>query len=384
MTTVIVGAGAAGLACAKHLRELDPARAIHLIDKDPDAPYDRPPLSKGLTGQGPAGSGLRDLTDAAIHVHIGTATRLESDVRTIHTDTGPIEYDELVLAPGSRPLRAPWASDAVLALHSLADNRRLRAAVANSDRAIVVGGGFIGAELAASLNAAQVSTTLLFRDGTLFRSRLGTEVSGAISDWHTSAGVALVGDATVDAVTGRPDTATRVTLTDGRHFDADLVVAGVGSKPDTGWLAGSGMLGEDGHIMTDASLRTALPAVWAAGDSASWADADGGLVRSAHWTTARSQGRHIASDIAAEATTRYREEPYFWSLQHGNLLQGVGRIQPHASRRDVTRTPASRDGLLARYVVDGHLVGAVGLNDPQGFLSLRAELADELRPAASR
>ncbi|MBT2483561.1 MULTISPECIES: NAD(P)/FAD-dependent oxidoreductase [unclassified Microbacterium] len=370
--TVIVGAGAAGLTCAKQLRQLDETRAITVLDKDRDVPYERPPLSKALSGTGAVSGGTEELKGAGIDVVFGTALGANVRDRLLHTSGGDLSYDELVLAPGSRPHRPAWVSDEVHALHSLQDSRRLRQAVAAASSAVVVGGGFVGAELAASLVSAGVQTTFVFREDALFRNRLGEAASDLLNRLHTDAGVTLIPNGTVaDVHAGQP---AHIHLTDGTTLRADLVVAGIGSHPDTAWLSDSGLLADDATIRTDACLHTSASGVMAAGDSVSWIGFDGSVMRSAHWTTARSHGRHIAVDLAAGTRTPFLEPPYFWSMQHGSLLQGIGHVDPQISDIEVTAGSGPKPGLLARYLVDGELVGAVAINHPQGFMAARADV----------
>jgi 3-phenylpropionate/trans-cinnamate dioxygenase ferredoxin reductase component len=370
--TVIVGAGAAGLTCAKQLRELDDARSITVIDKDPDVPYERPPLSKALAGSGAASTGTAELETVGIEVRHGNAVGLDTAAQVLHTTSGAIAYDALVLAPGSRPHLPDWMSEGVHALHSLEDSRNLRHAVTSASSAIVIGGGFIGAELAASLVSAGVPTTLVFREDALFRGRLGDAASDLITQLHTDAGVRLLpGRAVAEMHPGHP---ARVILTDGTELVADLVVAGIGSHPDTAWLQTTNLLAEDTTIRTDACLTTAARNVKAAGDSVTWIGADGHPIRSPHWTTARSHGRHIATDLAHHTETPFREAPYFWSMQHGSLLQGIGFVDPQRADIDITPAKGPKPGLLASYRIAGELVGAVAINHPQGFMAARADV----------
>ncbi|MHA7279787.1 NAD(P)/FAD-dependent oxidoreductase [Arthrobacter sp. MDT2-2] len=371
-TTVVVGAGAAGITCAKHLRELDDARTIIVIDKDPDVPYERPPLSKALTGTGAGRTGTDELTRIGIDLVFGTAEGIDLAGQVLHTSGGDVEFDDLVLAPGSTPNRPDWMTDQVHELHSLADSHRLRHAVHSAESAVVVGGGFVGAELAASLVSARVPTTFVFQEDALFHRRLGQAASKLLTQLHVDAGVRLLpGRRVLDVTSGRP---IKVRLTDGTSLEADLVVAGVGARPDTAWLTGTGLLGLDGTIQTDASLNTSAASVTAAGDCVSWRTPDGHVVRSAHWTTARSHGRHLAADLARDTRTPFLEAPYFWSMQHGNLLQGIGHVDPQRADIEVRHGDGPRPSLIALYRVDGRLVGAVAINFPQAFMAARAEV----------
>ncbi|SEI15083.1 MULTISPECIES: FAD/NAD(P)-binding oxidoreductase [unclassified Leifsonia] len=378
-TTVIVGAGAAGLTCARTLRELDDERSIVVIDKDPDVPYERPPLSKALVGPDPAGTGVHELISAGIRVVFAQALSLDARAGVLHTTAGVVAYDDLVLAPGSRPQRADWTSPEIRSLHSWEDSRRLRRAVSTAQAAVVVGGGFVGAELAASLVSANVPTTLVFRERALFARRLGQAASDVLTQLHTEAGVELLAGRSVKAV--HPGDPTRVVLTDGAHVEADLVIAGLGSRPDTDWLRHTGLLADDGTIQTDRCLTTTATRIKAAGDSARWAGADGRSLRSAHWSTARAHGRHIAQDLASGSETPFTEPPYFWSMQHGSLIQGIGLVDPQLEQIDVIPAAGPKPGLLVRFTIDGNTVGALAINNPHGFVAARADV--ERYPASA-
>jgi 3-phenylpropionate/trans-cinnamate dioxygenase ferredoxin reductase subunit len=216
----------------------------------------------------------------------------------------------------------------------------------------------------------------------LFRNRLGQAASEVLTRLHTDAGVRLLpGRAVADVRPGQP---ARVHLTDGTDLEADLVVAGIGSHPDTAWLQATDLLADDATIRADACLTTSVPGVKAAGDSVSWIGSDGYLLRSAHWTTARSHGHHVAIDLARSTETPFLEAPYFWSMQHGSLLQGIGHIDPQRAEIDVTSAPGPKPGLLARYSVDGELVGAVAINHPQGFMAARTDVEQRVASASLR
>ncbi|WP_200329021.1 NAD(P)/FAD-dependent oxidoreductase [Leucobacter sp. L43] len=372
-TTVIVGAGAAGLACAKRLRELDHHRKIVIIDKDSDSPYERPPLSKALVGPSLSTSGRADLEAADICLVTAEAKALDTEKRLVETSKFNIHFDELVLAPGSTPRTASWSNPDVFNVHSLKDNSRLRTALTTASSALVIGGGFIGAEVAASLKKAGLDAKLLFRDEQLFLKRLGPEAASVIEQVHREAGVDLVPNAQVQSVTAT-DSQQLVALENGQNYKADLVVSGIGSAPDTAWLHMKVGINASGMVTADSALRTNRSGIWAAGDSVSWITPDGISAQSGHWTTAKDQGIHIAEDIVRGSHSPFIDAPYFWSMQHNNLLQGVGSFDAGACEREVVIAEGPRTNIFVTYKRQGALHGAFGLNSPQGVLAVRNEL----------
>ncbi|MFD0274464.1 NAD(P)/FAD-dependent oxidoreductase [Kitasatospora sp. NPDC127111] len=317
---VVVGAGLAGAQCASGLRRGGWRGRIVLVGEEPHAPYDRPPLSKEVL------LGKTDTTTLDIDFpHLGVelltgrrATGLTPGV--LHTDGGDLPYGALVIATGAAPRVLPGAERAHL-LHTLDDALALRPLLRPGLRLVLVGAGWIGAEVATAARAAGCEVTVVEAGPAPVPGALPTEVGRAMAAWYAEAGVELRCDAAVAAV--EPGA---VLLADGSHLPADEVVVGIGARPATDWLAGSGVeLDAAGAVLVDERLRTSLPGVWAAGDCASYPSARTGTrLTVQHWDHALQSGGAAAAAVLG-ADVPYDPVPYFWSEQFGRMVQYAGR-----------------------------------------------------------
>ncbi|WP_245640995.1 NAD(P)/FAD-dependent oxidoreductase [Streptomyces megasporus] len=325
----------AGVQTAVRLRERGWSGAITLVGAEPHRPYDRPPLSKAvLTGKADAVSETAfevDFDALDVELLLGrSATGLRADDREVDTDAGPLPYDHLVLATGAEPIPLPGTegTPGVHLLRTLDDAERLRPVLAARRHVVAVGAGWIGAEFATAAREAGCRVTVVEAADRPLAGVLPPEVADHMRRWYAEAGVELV--------TGRAVTGVRVgdahpcvvELADGSSLPAWAVVVGIGARPATGWLAGSGpALGEDGSVLVDDRLRTSLPDVYAVGDCASFPSARYGrrlLVH--HWDNALQAPRTVASLlVGGEAETpAYDPVPYFWSEQFGRFVQYAG------------------------------------------------------------
>lgn len=379
----VIGAGAAGLACAERLRALSTSVAITVIDADADQPYNRPPLSKDvLSGRVDATEArLRSdeqLAELRIDLRAGSPVeRVDTTTRTVVTKDGPVRYDDLVLAPGCTPV-TPWQESApwIRTLHSLADVRVLRDDLALPSTVVIVGGGLIGLEAAAVLRGLGHRVVVVEAGEGPLQRIVGPQVAAWLEGRHRKEGVEFELGHRVVAISKSAD-ADVVTLDDGRRVDGDVVVCAVGVRPATQWLVGSGVeLGSRGEILADERLRTTVPGVWAAGDAVSWPSASAARrLRVEHWTCAREQGRHVAEQLLAAdsaQTAAFDTVPYFWSSQYGALLQGAGSF--HGDEVIVDGPSTSLDSLIARYLTDGRLTGILAVGSPRTFHELRSRL----------
>ncbi|GAA2443920.1 FAD-dependent oxidoreductase [Streptomyces macrosporus] len=328
---LVVGAGPAGVQTAVQLREQDWPGTITVVGAEPHRPYDRPPLSKAvLTGKAADSAFDVDFDALGVELLLGrNATGLRTGDHEVDTDAGPLPYDHLVLATGAEPIPLPGAeSGLVHLLRTLDDAERLRPVLDARQHVVVVGAGWIGAEFATAAREADCPVTVVEAADRPLAGALPPEVAEHMRRWYEEAGV--------DLLTGRAVTGVRVgaahprvvELADGSSLPARAVVAGVGARPATGWLAGSGVaLGEDGAVLADERLRTSAPDVYAVGDCASFPSARYGrrlLVH--HWDNALQGPRTVASLlVVGEAETPpYDPVPYFWSEQFGRFVQYVG------------------------------------------------------------
>ncbi|MER6632399.1 FAD-dependent oxidoreductase [Streptomyces sp. NPDC000987] len=325
---VIVGAGAAGVHTAVALRERGYTGSVTLVGGEPHRPYDRPPLSKAvLRGQGRPGDAVFDIDfeDLGIGLAPGrTARAVVPGERRLVTSRGDLAYETLVIATGADPVRLPGAPAHVL--RTLDDAERLRAVLDARGELVIIGAGWIGAELTTAAREAGCRVTVVEAAGAPLGGALPAEVAAPMAAWYAEAGAELrTGTRVAEVETDG------VRLADGTRLRADAVVVGVGARPATDWLAGSGIaLGARGEVAADAHLRASVPDVYAVGDCASFPSARYGqrlLVH--HWDNAMLGARAVAAHIAqGPGTPVYDPVPYFWSEQFGRVVQYAGHAAP--------------------------------------------------------
>ncbi|MEV6264164.1 FAD-dependent oxidoreductase [Streptomyces sp. NPDC051784] len=322
---VIVGAGMAGVQTAVALREQGFAGPVTLIGAEPHQPYDRPPLSKAVL-LGKAEDSAFDIDFEALDVTLRLGldvTGLRADAHELDTLQGPVRYDALVLATGAEPVALP-GSEGVPGVHLLRtvdDAARLRPVLERQHDIVVVGAGWIGAEFTTAARAAGCAVTVVESADRPLAGTMPAEVAAPMAGWYAESGAVLLTGARVARVEE-----DAVHLADGRTVPAGAVVVGIGARPATGWLAGSGIaLGADGSVTADASLRTSLPDVHAVGDCASFPSARYGerlLVH--HWDNALQGPGAVAAALADGVARTYDPVPYFWSEQFGRFVQYAG------------------------------------------------------------
>ncbi|MFF0107329.1 NAD(P)/FAD-dependent oxidoreductase [Streptomyces hirsutus] len=374
---VVVGASAAGLAAAETLRRAGHDGPLTLVGDEPHAPYDRPPLSKQiLSGTWPAGRlPLRrdeDLDALDLDLRWGTAaTGLDLADRAVRlADGSRVPYDGLIVATGVRPRRLPGEGAHVL--RTLDDALALRDVLTPGTRLVVVGAGFLGAEAAAVARGLGVHVTLLEPSPVPLAHAVGTEVGGMLSRVHLEHGVELRTSVTVTEVVE-----DGVRLADGEVVEADEILVAVGSLPNTGWLADSGLALGDGVVCDE--YCEAAPGVYAAGDVARWYNPlFGTSMRIEHRTNAAEQGMAAARNLLAppEARTPFAPVPYFWSDQYGLRIQAYGCLRGHDEVAVVDGDMAERR-FVAAYRRGGRLTGALAVGMPPGVVrAWRKAVAD--------
>ncbi|MFI9261039.1 NAD(P)/FAD-dependent oxidoreductase [Streptomyces sioyaensis] len=325
---VIVGAGIAGVQTAVALREQGWRSAITLLGDEPHQPYDRPPLSKAvLLGKAEGSTFDVDFAALGIDLHLNRpVTGLVPEARQVETAAGPVSYDYAVLATGAAPIMLPGSEGlpGVHLLRTLDDAARLRPVLAAQHEIVVVGAGWIGAEFATAAREAGCAVTVVEAADRPLAGALPPEVATHMTGWYADAGAELRTGARVASVTPGA-----VTLEDGTTLPADAVVVGIGARPATGWLAGSGVevSPQDGSVLADGRLRTSVPGVYAVGDCASFPSARyGSRLLIHHWDNALQGPRTVAENIARGGTEGlvYDPVPYFWSEQFGRFVQYAG------------------------------------------------------------
>ncbi|MBV2363693.1 NAD(P)/FAD-dependent oxidoreductase [Streptomonospora nanhaiensis] len=378
----VVGASLAGLAAARALREQGYTGALTVVGAERHAPYDRPPLSKDfLLGKAEAADlalTAEDDSDLDVRWRLGArAVALEPRRRAVVLADGTeVASDAVVVATGAAALPLPGAPRlaGVHTLRTLDDAEALRAELASgSPRVAVVGGSFIGAEIASACAALGLETTVVEAAAAPLEHVLGPEVAAAVAGLHAANGVRLLCGTPVAALAGA-DRVTGLVLADGRTVLADVVVVGIGARPATDWLTGSG-LELDRGVVCDPGLRTALPGVVAVGDAARVRRADGTTTRAEHWSAANDQPPVAVRNLLAGRTVAaYARVPYFWSDQYGRRLQFAGETRPGDTLRVVDGALAE-SAFAAVYERGGRAVAAVALDRPRAFTRLRKGLA---------
>jgi len=367
---VVVGASAAGLATAESLRRLGYEGEITLVGNEPHLPYDRPPLSKQiLTGElDPDGLLLRgraDLDALGLDLRLGeTATGVDLPGRTVTLASGTtVGYDALVVATGARARRLPGTEGVrgVHVLRTLEDALTLRERLRPGRRLVVVGAGFIGAEVAAAARGLGLLVTMLEPAQVPLAHAVGAAVGRTLTRAHRDHGVDLRTGVTVDGVLSRGGEVTGVRLSDGSEVAGQDVVVGIGSRPNTEWLAGSGLPLDDGLVCDEHCM--AAPRVYAAGDVARWHNPlFGATMRIEHRTNAAEQGLAVARNLLG-ARRPFAPVPYFWSDQYDLKIQAYGHLRGHDKVEIVDGDLDSRR-FLAAYRNGDHLAGVVAVNTP--------------------
>jgi NADPH-dependent 2,4-dienoyl-CoA reductase/sulfur reductase-like enzyme len=377
-----VGGGLAAARTAEQLRKCGYADPVTIVSDEQHLPYDRPPLSKDVLHD--SGRSIGDVTlkpaefyaDNDIAVRLGAAAQsVDTAAKTLNlTDGFVLDYDELVIATGLEPKRIPSFPDlaGIRVLRSFDEAMALREHAASARRAVVIGAGFIGCEVSASLRKLGVQVVLVEPQPAPLASVLGQQIGELVARLHRAEGVDVRTGVGVAEVLGEDSgNVTGVVLTDGSELDADLVVVGIGSRPATDWLVGSGVALDNG-VICDEVGRTSEPHVWALGDVASWRSVAGHQVRVEHWSNVAEQARVMVPAMLGQEVSALVVVPYFWSDQYDVKIQCLG--EPEAN--DAVHV-VEDDGrkFLAYYERDGVLAGVVGGGMPGKVMKARAKIA---------
>ncbi|MET7339479.1 FAD-dependent oxidoreductase [Nonomuraea sp. NPDC005650] len=372
---VIVGASAGGLATAETLRRTGYRGLITLVGDEPELPYDRPPLSKQLlAGQWEADRlALRTaaaIDDLGLELRLGVpATALDTAHRVVTlADGSRIPYDALVVATGIRPRRLPGCPDGVQVLRTLPDALALREKLRPGRRLVIVGAGFVGAEVAATARGLGVEVTMLESAPVPLALAVGEETGRFLARLHHDHGVEIRTGAAVSEITG-----TGVRLADGAVVPADDVLLAIGSVPNTEWLSDSGLTVHDGLVCDE--YCAAAPGVYGVGDVARWHNPLFGTdLRIEHRTNAAEQGMAVARAILGEPRP-FAPVPYFWSDQYDVKIQAYGHLRDHDEALVLDRDLAARQ-LLVAYRTGDRLTGVLAVGkSPKLLRAWRALIA---------
>ncbi|MDI3385084.1 FAD-dependent oxidoreductase [Streptomyces sp. B-S-A8] len=388
-TVAVIGGSLAGLSAARSLRGQGYEGRLVVVGEELHRPYDRPPLSKeflkGTLSEADLALESDDDRLDAEWLLGARAAGLDLRDRSIRLDDGrTLGVDGVVVATGAAARSLPGAPGlaGVHVVRTLDDARALRQDLARGGRLVVVGGGFVGAEVASTARELGLDVTLVVSGPAPLSGALGPAMAAAVAPVHADHGVRVLTGTGVHGVTGTPAAVgvpgrvQAVRLQDGRSIPADIVVVGIGATPHTDWLLGSGVELDDG-VRCWSDGTTNIPEVVAVGDCAAWYEPSLGRHRRVeHWTGANERPATAVAALLSGGTAPFKapRPPYFWSEQYGVRIQFAG----HAARADsVTVEDGSPDdrSFLAVYRRAGEPVAVLGVNRAKLFTRLRKQLA---------
>jgi phthalate 3,4-dioxygenase ferredoxin reductase subunit len=397
--TVIVGASVAGVRTAQALRSAGYEGQVTLVGDERDLPYDRPPLSKALLAGAAEPAALTLLTEQDargldVRLVLGRAARrLDLDGGFVELADGErLRYDDVVIATGARARPSPWGKPpGVHYLRTLGDALALRDDLRRGGPLVVIGAGFIGAEVAATARQLGLAEVTMVDPEPVPMSRvLDAATAAQLAGVHREHGVAARFGTKVEGIAPAAG-GLAVRLSDGSELPAATVVVGIGARPNDEWLASSGLLAGGGVRCDERCRAYGAPRVHAAGDVARWHHAGhGGPVRVEHWTNAVEQAGYVAADIARPGEQGpYQPTEYVWSDQYDTRIQVAGRTG--GGLRQVTVERAGSPGSFAVLYGGpaGALAGAVTVSWPRAAIAARRAVTagtplDEVHAAVTR
>lgn len=370
-TFVIVGAGLAGTKAAEGLRTEGFDGRIVLVGAEFERPYNRPPLSKDYLQGASEKKHIYVHSDSWYAAHdvellLGCQiVDLDRVARRLTTKSGErMGYDKLLIATGSSPRRLPVRGNAlggVLYLRDVEDCEAIEAAFAGSERAVIVGAGWIGLETAAAARAAGLDTTVLETARLPLVGVLGPEVAEIYATLHVEHGVTLRTGVEVAEIMGEDHQVSAVRLADGSEIDADVVVVGIGITPNVE-LAETARITVDSGIVIDERLHTNDPDVFAAGDVANaYYPLLGRHLRLEHWSAALNQGPVAAANMVGR-TTAYDQLPYFFSDQYDMAMEYRGHVEGGRYDEVVFRGEVAKREFVAFWLLGGRVLAAMNVN----------------------
>lgn len=348
---LIVGGGLTADAACKGIRDIDADGEVTVVAEEPHPPYARPPLSKALWKGDEESTIWRGTADHGVGLRLGRAiVALDLAARRATDDQGETyAYERLLLATGGRPRRLPFGGDEVIYYRTLEDYRRLRALADTDARFLVIGGGFIGSEIAAALAMNARSVTMVFPEPGIGARIFPAELSASVTDYYRAQGVEVLAGASVTAIERHGDK-MQVATGDGRTLEADAVVAGLGIEPREELAADAGLPVANGIVVDDRGRVDGHDDVFAAGDVARFpAAALGGARRVEHEDHAKSHGRRVGANMAGDDEP-YDHLPSFYSDLFDLGYEAVGELDSRLATIADWSEPG-REGTV--YYLDG-------------------------------
>lgn len=354
---LIIGGGMTADSAVQGIREVDSNGSIGLISAEFDPPYDRPPLTKGVWKDKPFDSIWRSAAKQNAQLHLGrTVKSLDPQRKQVSDDQGvTYSFEKLLLATGGTPRRLPFGSDKIIYYRTAADYRRLHGITERDKRFVVIGGGFIGWEIAAALAMNGKQVTIIFPGQGIGDRIYPRELSQFLNGYYREKGVAVVAG---DSVTGFEErgSSALVRTKSGHEFTADGVIAGLGIEPNTGLATAAGLKVDNG-IIVDAFLQTSAPDIFAAGDVAAFHNpALDRRLRVEHEDNANTMGSTAGRNMAGKRE-RYDHLPFFYSDLFDLGYEAVGETDSRLETVADWKT-VNREGVIY-YLLDGRVRGVL-------------------------
>lgn len=386
---LIIGGGMTAAAAVKGIRSVDESGPIGLISAEVHPPYDRPPLTKSLWKDAPTASiwsGLEDVAGLDLHLGRRVERLLPDEKRAVDASGIIYGYDKLLLATGGDPIRLPFTGDdpRIIYYRSVDDYWRLRARIQDAGRIAVVGGGFIGSEIAAALAMNDQPVVMAFLEETIGAGRFPPDLGRFLNDYYRERGVDVRGGMKIVDVQPGDDRVRLVfePVDEGakEEVEADAVVIGIGIKPGTGLAEAAGLRVDNG-IVVDATLQTSAPDIYAAGDVARFPHpALDGYLRVEHENNAKRMGKLAGQNMAGQ-NERYDYLPFFYSDMFDLGYEAVGELNNTLNLHAVWEDP-NRKGIVYYYDDDGTIRGVLLWNtwgkvkDARALIGQKVDLQD--------
>jgi 3-phenylpropionate/trans-cinnamate dioxygenase ferredoxin reductase subunit len=354
---LIIGGGMTADAAARGIRELDPDGKIGLIGKDPNPPYNRPPLSKGLWKGKSLESIFRQTQQFSVDLHLGRIAQfIDPDKKIVRDDLGSeYSYETLLLATGGTPRKLPFDAEGIIYFRTLADYQHLRDLSTRSEHFGVIGAGFIGSEIAAALSMNGNKVTLLFPEAGIGRRIYPADLSDHLNDFYRKKGVEVISGVKVNGIQQK-NGSYQLSTDKGQRINVDGVIAGIGIQPNLDLAHSAGLKVANG-IVVDETLRTSNPDIFAAGDVAEFHNPVlGKRLRIEHEDNANTMGQHAGRNMAG-ANEPYHHLSYFYSDLFELGYEAVGELDPHLETVSDWKDPFKKGVIY--YLAGGRVRGVL-------------------------
>lgn len=353
---IIIGGGMTGDAAVKGIREIDTEGSIALISTEPNPPYSRPPLTKGLWKDTPEEKIWKKTPDQNVEIILNSGVAVINNDKSITLYRGDkLNYDKLLLATGGTTQKLPFDDENIIYYRTYDDYKRLRVITDKHDNFVVIGGGFIGSEIAAALTMNGKNVTMIFPGKYIGEKIFPQHLAEYVTNYYAGKGITLITGDTVKSIESKNDLYNLETKK-GKYLAADCVIGGIGIKPNTE-LADSAGINTDNGIIVDEFLMTSRPDVYAAGDAANFYNPLlDKRMRVEHEDNANKMGKH-AGKIMAGAKKPYDYLPFFYSDLFDLGYEAIGELDPKLETYEDWKEKF-KEGVIY-YLKDGRVRGVL-------------------------